>query len=73
MSLIESGDGEIRCVSVKTQASEGVYPVSNIRFLEFHENPSGVIPAAQLCNSKGSLRPKRLAATKAEINIAKCL
>ena len=73
VSLIESGDGEIRCVNVKTQASEGVYPVTNIRFLEFHENPSGVIPAAQLCNSKGSLRPKRLAATKAEINIAKCL
>ena len=36
VELIKSDDGEIRKVVLKTEHSEGIYPVTNLRFLECH-------------------------------------
>ena len=36
ISLIKSDDGEIRKVMLKTEHNEGLYPVTNLRFLENH-------------------------------------
>ena len=36
IELIKSDDGEIRKAILKTDHSEGVYPITNLRFLECH-------------------------------------
>ena len=66
LTLIISDDGEVRSVKVKTKSHEGIYPVTNLRFLEFH-NPKFTNHSEELEGSEvmPKARPKRAAAEKA--------
>ena len=66
LTLIISDDGEVRSVKVKTKSHEGIYPVTNLRFLEFH-NPNVTNHTEELKGSEvmPKARPKRAAAEKA--------
>ena len=70
LKLIESeDDGEIRKVILKTKNSEGVYPVTNLRYLENHpSNDIQVVKPPAKAEVKG--RPKRHAAQAAMAKIA---
>ena len=72
MSLIYSDDNEIRSVKLKTSSHEGVYPVTNLRYLEFHKSEESEIPSnvknSGICNDiVDKNRPKRTAAIKANM------
>ena len=73
--IIHSDDGEIRSVKLKTGSHEGIYPVTNLRYLEFHkpddieqdisnETVNSVNPVNS--DNVGGKRPSRLAAIKAK-------
>ena len=49
-TLVISDDGEVRSAKVKTGSHEGIYPLTNLRFLEFHNNPSVMGHTEQLRN-----------------------
>ena len=70
LKLLESEyDGEIRKVILKTKNSEGVYPVTNLRYLENHpSNDIQVVKPPAKEEVKG--RPKRHAAQAARTKIA---
>ena len=70
LKLIESeDDGEIRKVILKTKTSEGVYPVTNLRYLENHPtNDTQVVKPPAKDEVEG--RPKRQAAQAARTKIA---
>ena len=64
--------GKIRSVKLTTGSHEGIYPITNLRFLEFHK--SDVMNHYEGDNTKnsensecvGKVRPTRIAATKAK-------
>ena len=70
LSLIYSDDNEVRSVKLKTGSHEGIYPVTNLRFLEFHKS-GDLNEAISVKDSEdprvnvGMNRPTRSAATKA--------
>ena len=70
LKLIESeDDGEVRKVLLKTKSSEGIYPVTNLRFLENHPpNDNQVETPPAKVEVEG--RPKRQAAQAARTKIA---
>ena len=66
INTIESNFGDIRKVLVKTESDEGIYPVTNLRFLELvsesiFETPVDYLLLISISNN----RPKRNAAIKA--------
>ena len=71
--LIRSDDGEIRSTRVKTKlGGEGCYPVTNLRYLEFHnegENKNDMVETKQQI-VESSKRPKRIAAKLAQKKIS---
>ena len=67
IDLIKSEDGEVRKALLKTDHSEGVYPITNLRFLEYHQEPNAKVVAPNIINVKG--RPKREAALVAKTKI----
>ena len=72
LSLIYSDDNEIRSVKLKTSSHEGVYPVTNLRYLEFHKSDESEIPSdvknSGICNDiVDKDRPKRTASIKANM------
>ena len=65
--LIKSDDGEVRKVMLRTDKYEGIYPITNLRFLEGHpkspdEVDQEIIPDLEV-------RPKRKAAEMANDKI----
>ena len=59
LELIRSEDGEIRKVILKINNSEGIYPITNLRLLEYHNKP---INDNLTDKSSNSVRPLREAA-----------
>ena len=58
--LIKSDDGEVRKAILKTDHSEGVYPITNLRFLECHAKSNDKVD--QKISPNVQCRPKRQAA-----------
>ena len=65
LELVRSDDGETRKVLLKTNNSEGLYPITNLRLLERHNKPIVNVEDHLV----KSVRPKRKAATVALSNI----
>ena len=79
LNVIHSEDGEIRSVKLKTGSHVGIYPLTNLRFLEFHNsgelNHKVVESVKDLAHSNGvsKMRPTRLAAAKANEALKDCI
>ena len=74
LTLVISDDGEVRSVKVKTGSHEGIYPLTNLRLMEFH-NPSITSHNEQLKGTEAMplARPKRAAADKAKNAMKNCV
>ena len=58
--LLKSDDGETRKALVKTEHFEGIYPITNLRFLECHQIPEDkLVPSS---NTSIKSKPRRQAA-----------
>ena len=67
--LIVSEDGQVRSVNLKTESNEGIYPLTNLRYLEFHKQCYVENATAVITNSNVPDRPKRKAAQLAKESI----
>ena len=67
--LIVSEDGQVRSVNLKTESNEGIYPLTNLRYLEFHKQGYVENATAVITNSNVPDRPKRKAAQLAKESI----
>ena len=66
--LIPSSDNEIRSAQVKTKSGNGCYPITNLRYLEFHNEGKNEHDLAHLKTSisERASRPQRKAAIEAQ-------
>ena len=67
IELIKSDDGEIRKAILKTDHSEGVYPITNLRFLECHPKSNDKVD--QQISPNVQCRPRRQAAEVARAKL----
>ena len=67
IELIKSDDGEIRQAILKTEHSERVYPITNLRFLEGH--PKSNEKVDQQISPNVQCRPKRQSAEVAKARL----
>ena len=61
--LLKSDDGEIRKALVKTEHFEGIYPITNLRFLEYDQISEDKLIPSNDTNIKS--KPRRQAAMEA--------
>ena len=77
LELVQSDDGEVRSARVKTKSGcEGYYPITNLRYLEFHNEGINEINLKEVSDqiTERSSRPQRKAALEAQKNfVINCL
>ena len=69
LQLVKSEDGEIRSAILKTKSgSEGCYPITNLRYLEYHNEGTRDLDATVTNDQikQCTVRPQRKAALEAQ-------
>ena len=66
LELIQSDDEEIHSAKVKTESGEGCYPITNLRYLEYHKDGSNDNIKEDVQIQSRRSNPKRQAALEAQ-------